>query len=151
VGASALGGGGGAAVAGAAAAAGAAGSPNNVHRGPSNASSQYTASHSDVTDPAAIGVAYGSGIGASNPPPPPQPPSGPAPPYYEAYRPYDPSQAYVPQQAPSSVGGSPPIGGADGVRTDGAPVIRDNPARRNPARIESPSHYPQQGGISQNF
>jgi hypothetical protein len=113
----------------------AAGAHNNhdpngdVHRGPSNASSQYsTAGRSDASD--GIGVAYGSGAAA--------------PPYYESYHvggPYDPANGSPPR--PSDL--------LNGQQQQAAmPVIRDNPARRNP-RIESPAHYPQQTGISQNF
>ncbi|KAI5458112.1 hypothetical protein BGZ63DRAFT_57720 [Mariannaea sp. PMI_226] len=83
----------------------------DVHRGPSNASSSYSAARSDGSDP--IAPAYGA-------------------PYYDQYTQNTPYEAYN-GQAPT------------------APVIRDNPARRN-TRIENPSHYPQQSaGISQNF
>jgi hypothetical protein len=89
----------------------------DVHRGPSNASSSYSAAgRSDASDPP-VGVAYGSGAG-----------------YYESYgqNPYSDNNPR-PQEAP------------------GAPVIRDNPARRN-TRIENASHFPQGSvGISQNF
>lgn len=92
----------------------------DVHRGPSNASSSYSAAgRSDGSD-GPVGMAYGSGAG-----------------YYDSYsqNPY----------TDNSYGGSRP------QEIPGAPVIRDNPARRN-TRIESPSHYPQGSvGISQNF
>jgi len=94
----------------------------NVHRGPSNASSSYSAAaRSDGSGEGAIGVAYGD------------------PNYYNQYgtaNPYG-NEPY----------GSPPRAS----ELAGAPVIRDNPARRN-TRIENPAHYPQQSaGISQNF
>jgi hypothetical protein len=102
----------------------------DVHRGPSNASSSYSAARSDVSD--GIGVAYGSGA-----------------PYYEAYNVGNP---YEGQQSGSN---SPPrpsdLGPQQQQQQPAPPVIRDNPARRNP-RIENPAHYPQQtAGISQNF
>lgn len=103
-----------------------AGGAGQVHRGLSNASSHYSVAHSDVSD--GIGVAYGNNGGS---------------PHYEAYHvgnPYDPQSRTPPQ--PSDLDNS-------GLSTP--PIIRDNPARRNP-RIESPAHYPQQtAGISQNF
>lgn len=96
---------------------------SNVHRGPSNASSSYSAANrSDGSGD--VGVAYGD------------------PQYYDQYgssNPYtDNNGTYgSPPQRPSELGGQP--------------VIRDNPARRN-TRIENPAHYPQQSaGISQNF
>ncbi|OLN95389.1 putative serine-rich protein C11G7.01 [Colletotrichum chlorophyti] len=96
-----------------------------VQRGPSNASSSYSAGNrSDTSD--GIGMAYsGSGsVGGGNT-------------YYDQYgnNPY----------ADNSYGDRP-------TELPGQPVIRDNPARRN-TRIENPSHYPQQqnAGISQNF
>ena len=97
----------------------------NIQRGVSNASSQYSAPD-DISD----GMAYSG--------PPPGIGGGAAPPYYEAYNPYEHGSV-----APGGVVGSPP--------GQSAPVIRDNPARRNPARIEAGMHYPQQTGISQNF
>jgi hypothetical protein len=91
----------------------------DVHRGPSNASSSYSAAgRSDGSD-GPVGMAYGSGG------------------YYDSY-----------SQNPYS---DNPYGGSRPQEAPGAPVIRDNPARRN-TRIESPSHYPQGSvGISQNF
>lgn len=90
----------------------------NVARGPSNASSSYSAgARSDGSGEGGIGVAY------SNP---------------EYYNQYGSNNPYAENngQRPSELGG--------------APVIRDNPARRN-TRIENPAHYPQNAGISQNF
>lgn len=102
----------------------AAGNRGDVRRGPSNASSSYSAAgRSDGSgDAGGIGVAYGGGPG-----------------HYDQFGSNNPyaDGAYGSQQRPSELGGQP--------------VIRDNPARRN-TRIESPSHYPQQSaGISQNF
>jgi hypothetical protein len=96
----------------------------DVRRGPSNASSSYSAAaRSDGSGDMGVGVAYSG----SNP-------------YYDQYgsnNPYAADTMYNPQR-PSEL-------------PAGQPVIRDNPARRN-TRIESPSHYPQQSaGISQNF
>lgn len=94
----------------------------DVRRGPSNASSSYSAAaRSDGSgEGGGIGVAYGD------------------PNYYNQYGSSNP-------YAPEAYGTSPP----QATELGGAPVIRDNPARRN-TRIESPSHYPQPG-ISQNF
>ncbi|KAJ0143315.1 hypothetical protein CTA2_1287, partial [Colletotrichum tanaceti] len=94
-----------------------------VQRGPSNASSSYSAgNHSDTSD--GIGMAYSGGTSNGNG-------------YYDQYanNPY--SEGPYDQRA---------------TELPGQPVIRDNPARRN-TRIENPSHYPQQqnAGISQNF
>jgi hypothetical protein len=98
----------------------------DVHRGPSNASSSYSAAaRSDGSGEGGIGVAYGSG--------------GPG--FYDQYpangNPY--TEGGVPnRQGPAELGG-------------GQPIIRDVTARRN-TRIENPAHYPQQSaGISQNF
>ncbi|GKT49404.1 putative serine/threonine-protein kinase [Colletotrichum spaethianum] len=96
-----------------------------VQRGPSNASSSYSAgNHSDTSD--GIGMAYSGSTSAGNG-------NG----YYDQYanNPY--SEGPYDQRA---------------NELPGQPVIRDNPARRN-TRIENPSHYPQQqnAGISQNF
>lgn len=99
---------------------------SDVHRGPSNASSSYSAAaRSDGSGEGGVGIAYGSGgsygydqYGGANP--------------YTEGGPYPPNR-----QGPAEVGGTP--------------VIRDVAARRN-TRIENPSHYPQQtAGISQNF
>jgi hypothetical protein len=96
----------------------------DMRRGPSNASSSYSAAgRSDGSEEAPIGVAYGGGN-----------------PYYDQYssgNPYTDNNGY---------GGHPADAG-------GPPVIRDVTARRN-TRIENPAHYPQQTaqpGISQNF
>lgn len=95
----------------------------DVRRGPSNASSSYSAAgRSDGSGEGPIGVAYGSGDNN----------------YYNQYGSNNPYAA-------DNYGTSPP----QPTELGGAPVIRDNPARRN-TRIESPSHYPQPG-ISQNF
>jgi hypothetical protein len=99
----------------------------DVHRGPSNASSSYSAANrSDGSGEGGIGVAYGSG--------------GPG--FYDQYpangNPYtEGAGAFPNRQGPAETGGQP--------------VIRDVTARRN-TRIENPAHYPQQSaGISQNF
>ncbi|KAH6850981.1 hypothetical protein B0I37DRAFT_414337 [Chaetomium sp. MPI-CAGE-AT-0009] len=97
----------------------------DVRRGPSNASSSYSAAgRSDGSGDGPIGVAYGGGAGANNQ-------------YYDQYgsgNPYT-DNGYGSQPAEA---GSPP-------------VIRDVTARRN-TRIENSGHYPQQtAGISQNF
>ena len=86
-----------------------------VNRGPSNASSSYSAANrSDNSDGA---MSYGNGANYVD-----QQGQGP---YADNYS--------APQEMAA------------------APVIRDNPARRN-TRIENPAHYPQQSaGISQNF
>lgn len=99
----------------------------DVHRGPSNASSSYSAvARSDGSEEGGIGVAYGSG--------------GPG--FYDQYpangNPYTDGGPGPNRQGPAELGG-------------GQPVIRDVTARRN-TRIENPAHYPQQSaGISQNF
>ncbi|KAG9256324.1 uncharacterized protein F5Z01DRAFT_505351 [Emericellopsis atlantica] len=89
---------------------------NGVNRGPSNASSSYSAANrSDNSDG---NLSYGHGPG-----------------YYDqaAHNPYDLPGAGAPNELSA------------------APIIKDNPARRN-TRIENPAHYPQQSaGISQNF
>lgn len=94
----------------------------NVHRGPSNASSSYSAAGRSEGSGDGIGMAYGG--------------SPPGAGFYDQYgNPYN--EAANGQQGPGATGGQP--------------VIRDNPARRN-TRIENPSHFPQQSaGISQNF
>lgn len=98
----------------------------DVHRGPSNASSSYSAAaRSDESDGAGVGIAYGSGGSYS----------------YDQYggaaNPYTEGATYPNGQGPVEAGGTP--------------VIRDVAARRN-TRIENPSHYPQQtAGIAQNF
>ena len=95
----------------------------DINRGPSNASSSYSAANrSDGSGEAGTG-----GVGGSTP-------------YYNNQ--YDTGNPYGETQY-----GSPP-GRAE---MSGQPVIRDVQARRN-TRIENPSHFPQQSaGISQNF
>lgn len=112
----------------------AASNQSNVRRGPSNASSSYSAAgHSDGSGEGPIGVAYGGG--------------GPG--YYDQYGSNNPYAAEGGQGAYSNNQGGQGAGRPSELA--GQPVIRDNPARRN-TRIESPSHYPQQSaGISQNF
>lgn len=90
-----------------------------VNRGPSNASSSYSAANrSDNSDGA---ISYGNGA------------------------------TYYDQQAHNPYADNYAGGGGGPQELSAAPVIRDNPARRN-TRIENPSHYPQQSaGISQNF
>lgn len=92
---------------------------NGVNRGPSNASSSYSAANrSDNSDGA---MSYGNGA------------------------------TYYDQQAHNPYADNYAGGGGGPQELSAAPVIRDNPARRN-TRIENPSHYPQQSaGISQNF
>jgi hypothetical protein len=98
----------------------------DVRRGPSNASSSYSAAgRSDGSGDGPIGVAYGGNNQ-----------------YYDQYDQYG--------------GGNPYTDNAYGAaahpaEAGGSPVIRDVTARRN-TRIENPAHYPQQtAGISQNF
>ena len=100
----------------------------DVRRGPSNASSSYSAAgRSDGSGDGPIGVAYGGGAGGAA--------AGNQ--YYDQYgsgNPYT-DNGY----------GAPP------AEAGGSPVIRDVTARRN-TRIENSAHYPQQtAGISQNF
>jgi len=97
----------------------------DVRRGPSNASSSYSAAgRSDGSGDGPIGVAYGGGSGAGNQ-------------YYDQYGAGNP-------YADNGYGAQPAEAG-------GQPVIRDVTARRN-TRIENPAHYPQQtAGIAQNF
>ncbi|KJR86964.1 uncharacterized protein SPSK_01769 [Sporothrix schenckii 1099-18] len=96
----------------------------DVRRGPSNASSSYSAAaHSDGSGDGGVG-GYANAADAT---------------YYNQYGGNNP-YAENPY-------GSPPRP----TELAGAPVIRDNPARRN-TRIESPAHYPQQSAnVSQNF
>jgi hypothetical protein len=99
----------------------------DVRRGPSNASSSYSAAgRSDGSGDQPIGVAY----------------SGPNP-YYDQYDQYGGGNPYANDpygnQMPAELPGN------------GSPIIRDVTARRN-TRIENTGHYPQQtAGISQNF
>ncbi|EJT76876.1 hypothetical protein GGTG_06790 [Gaeumannomyces tritici R3-111a-1] len=94
----------------------------DMRRGPSNASSSYSAAARSDGSGEGIGMAYGGDAR-----------------YYDGYGngPY--ADAY---------GAVPPRGGENGGAS--SPVIKDNPARRN-TRIENSGHYPQQAGISQNF
>jgi len=101
----------------------------DMRRGPSNASSSYSAAgRSDGSGEGPIGMAYGGAVPNNH--------------YYEQYdngNPY--GDPYVP--GPGVQGGPTELGSS--------PVIRDVTARRN-TRIENPAHYPQQtAGISQNF
>lgn len=96
-----------------------------VQRGPSNASSSYSAAnHSDGSGDASV---PGGAVGQAN--------------YYNDYAPNA-------GGGPYNDGGYVP--GGVGVANLPQPVIRDVQAKRN-TRIEHPSHFPQQGGISQNF
>lgn len=98
----------------------------DVQRGPSNASSSYSAANrSDGSGDHGTG---GGGYGA--------------PQYYNNEANYG--------GGPYGDGGYGGTGGR--VEMPAQPVIRDNQARRAP-RIENPSHFPTQGtaGISQNF
>ncbi len=101
----------------------------DVRRGPSNASSSYSAAgRSDGSGDGPIGVAYGGGN-----------------PYYDQYGEGNP---YADNGGYGNGGGQQVEGGGAGQ-----PVIRDVNARRN-TRIENAAHYPQQtqtAGISQNF
>lgn len=98
----------------------------DVRRGPSNASSSYSATgRSDGSGDGPIGMAYGG----SNA-------------YYDQYDQYGGGNPYV----DNGYGGAP-------AGVAGPPVIRDVTARRN-TRIENAAHHPQQtqtAGISQNF
>ncbi|KAI6368818.1 hypothetical protein MCOR25_004561 [Pyricularia grisea] len=112
----------------------------DVRRGPSNASSSYSAAaRSDGSgDMNGIGMAYGGDQ-----------------PSYGAGNAYGINSPYA-----DNYGSSPPgptsgmVNGGRGADFNGgtsSPIIKDNPARRN-TRIENSSHYPQQAaGISQNF
>lgn len=100
-----------------------AGTKRDIHRGPSNASSSYSAANrSDASG-------EGSVQGAAHPAN-----------YYSDGLYYD--EGNYRQQGPY----------ADGSYGGGQPVIRDVQARRN-TRIENPSVFPQQvnAGIAQNF
>lgn len=97
----------------------------DMHRGPSNASSSYSAAnHSDASGE---GPLPGGSYGAAQ--------------YYD-------NAGYGNPYTEPTYGSSPP-GRAE---MSGQPVIRDNLARRA-TRIENPSHFPAQAsaGISQNF
>lgn len=96
----------------------------DVRRGPSNASSSYSAGARSDGSGDAGAAGYTNAADAT---------------YYNQYggnNPYT-ENTYGSPPRPSELAG--------------APVIRDNPARRN-TRIESPAHYPQQSAnLSQNF
>ncbi|KAL8405254.1 hypothetical protein RB596_004215 [Gaeumannomyces avenae] len=94
----------------------------DMRRGPSNASSSYSAAARSDGSGEGIGMAYGGDAR-----------------YYDGYGSGPYADAY---------GAVPPRGGENGGAS--SPVIKDNPARRN-TRIENSGHYPQQAGISQNF
>ncbi|KAL1838792.1 hypothetical protein VTJ49DRAFT_2220 [Mycothermus thermophilus] len=95
----------------------------DVRRGPSNASSSYSAAgRSDGSGDAPIGVAYG-----------------------------DPNQYYDQYGGGNPYGNNPYGNPPAELPGGGSPIIRDVTARRN-TRIENSGHYPQQtAGISQNF
>ncbi|RAL61363.1 hypothetical protein DID88_009498 [Monilinia fructigena] len=100
-----------------------AGGNRDINRGPSNASSSYSAANRSDGSGEGPGGYNGGGQ------------------YYDQYgggNPYNDATPY----------GSPP----NRAEVSGQPVIRDVSARRN-TRIENPSHYPgqQSAGISQNF
>ncbi|KAL2265393.1 hypothetical protein VTJ83DRAFT_6493 [Remersonia thermophila] len=105
----------------------------DVRRGPSNASSSYSAAgRSDGSGDAPVGVAYGD---------PNQ--------YYDQYgggNPY--GNNFYGSPTAELPGSNPPAELSGG---GSSPIIRDVTARRN-TRIENTGHYPQQtAGISQNF
>lgn len=96
---------------------------SDIRRGPSNASSAYSAAnHSETSEESHMSATH------------------PTAPFYED-NPY-----YNETQAPYAGYGEGPYGG------NGQPVIRDVQARRN-TRIENPAVFPRQGnaGIAQNF
>jgi hypothetical protein len=100
------------------------GGNRDINRGPSNASSSYSAANR--SDGSGEG---GGGYGGNGQ-------------YYGSDQ-YAAGNPYT-----DTPYGSPPNNRAE---PSGQPVIRDVSARRN-TRIENPSHYPQQSaGISQNF
>lgn len=100
----------------------AANNRGEVQRGPSNASSSYSAANR--SDGSGEAVAPGGAPGQAS--------------YYNEYA--------AGNGGPYNDGSYGSVGAAQG----GQPVIRDVQAKRN-TRIEHPSHFPQQGGISQNF
>jgi hypothetical protein len=107
-----------------AAASNSANNATGVHRGPSNASSSYSAANHSDNSGEYPGMAAGSH------------------PNQEFYN----NQDYYQNNGPyEAYPGGAAVGGAQ-------PVIRDVSARRN-TRIENPSVFPQQGnsGIAQNF
>lgn len=99
----------------------AANNQGNVHRGPSNASSSYSAAARSDGSGEGIGVAYGGSPG-----------------YYDQYgnNPYT-DNPYPNRQAPQEAGGQP--------------VIRDVAARRNTRIENNAHFPQQSAGISQNF
>ena len=98
---------------------------NDMRRGPSNASSQYsTGARSDGSGDGPIGMGYSGNTQYDQ---------------YGAGNPYD-----------GSLSRHATTAGNNTAELPGQPVIRDVTARRN-TRIENPAHYPQQPGISQNF
>lgn len=103
-----------------------------VNRGPSNASSSYSAAaQSDNSDGTGSYPAAGA--------------------YYDA--PLVGGAAHHQHSGSGSTAATSGVGVAYSQPQElpAQPVIRDNPARRN-TRIENPAHYPQQSaGISQNF
>lgn len=99
----------------------AAGNRADVHRGPSNASSSYSAAaRSDGSGDGPIGVAYGGGNQ-----------------YYDQYGAGNP-------YADNGYGGRP-------AEVAGSPVIRDVTARRNTRIENPAHYPQQSAGISQNF
>lgn len=119
-----------------------------VHRGPSNASSSYSAHHSDSSDNGNMAMNganrrsnshhYNSASnGSSN--------GGGAQDYYPDNGYY---QAYNPNNGNGNANGN----GNNANMWDGGPIVQNVAARRN-TRIENPARYPPQGnsGIAQNF
>lgn len=102
---------------------------SDIRRGPSNASSAYSAANrSETSDESNISATH------------------PASPFYDDNA-YDPHQSHqAPQQSAYGAYGDGPYAAPS------QPVIRDVQARRN-TRIESPAVFPRQGnaGIAQNF
>ncbi|KZF25508.1 hypothetical protein L228DRAFT_77957 [Xylona heveae TC161] len=106
-----------------------------VHRGPSNASSSYSAAgRSDASGDAPI------------------PAGAHSPTYYTSEGTFPDDPAYYTSAGVGGPYGDGSYGGGSGPGQHGQPVIRDVQARRN-TRIENPSIFPQAGntGISQNF
>ena len=111
----------------------AANNQSNVRRGPSNASSSYSAAGRSDGSGEGIGVAYGGN-----------------PNYYDQYgnNPYS-DAPYNNNTGANGNSAGPNRQGPQEMA--GQPVIRDVAARRN-TRIENNAHFPQQtAGISQNF
>ncbi|QSZ33030.1 hypothetical protein DSL72_002615 [Monilinia vaccinii-corymbosi] len=101
-----------------------AGGNRDINRGPSNASSSYSAANRSDGSGEAPGV-YNNGAEQ----------------YFNQYGTANPYNDATPYGSPQNR-----------AEVSGQPVIRDVSARRN-TRIENPSHYPgqQSAGISQNF